>query len=79
MRKLFSLSLVFFLATCVGCGSPYPEPTVRTAEGHPGKCSECGKEIALVGEPNMITIGSTRFVVCDSKCGAKMTEKMEGQ
>lgn len=72
--------LLVALPAYVGCGgSPYPEPSVRSAQGNPGKCAACGKEIPLVGEGNMVTVGATQFVVCDSACGTKLTEKMKNQ
>ena len=73
---------ILLLACAIGCDGghgPYPTPRVTTAVGSTGTCEFCQKPIEMVGDENMVTVGSSRFPVCDSTCGARLQEKFKDQ
>lgn len=73
--------LILMLAwlAVAGCGgqSPYPQTVARTPVGRDGVCFACQKKIDQVKDANLVTIGATRFVVCDEKCEAKAKQMAE--
>jgi hypothetical protein len=77
---LLSFSVLFAASTlgCSGSG-PYPTAQVTTAIGRAGTCEFCHKAIEMVGEENMVAVGSSRFPVCNSSCGARLREKLKNQ
>ena len=59
---------------CSGKSSPYPEAQVKSPLGRPSVCASCKRQIANVGEGNLITVKGVRYTVCSEKC-AKALEK----
>lgn len=79
-RALLNVAILFLMACAVGCnGGSYPTPQVTTAVGRAGACEFCRKPIEMIGEENMVTVGSSRFPVCDDTCGAGLQKRLKNQ
>lgn len=88
IMRLTSISLCLIVAAvlaigvlpgCSGQAKPYPEAKVTTLVGKPGKCAFCKKEIENVEQNHLVTIKSTRYILCNEKCAAGMEEWVKHQ
>ncbi len=59
---------------CSGKSSPYPEAQVKSPLGRPSVCASCKRQIANVGEDNLINVKGVRYTVCDEKCANSIEE-----
>ncbi|MCA9188235.1 MAG: hypothetical protein KDA99_21555 [Planctomycetales bacterium] len=76
--KLLAVTACLLMFT--GCWhSPYPQPAVGSPIGRTFKCEACGKVVENVSDTQFVTMGPSRFVVCDDQCAENLRQQMTGQ